>query len=81
MVHVSDPRRLSPELEAKGKAPAPPLHVKLEIEDPVEEEFGPLNKRSRPSHLFQQVKVPDFSFNCSLLSGFIFTLSWSCGGQ
>lgn len=31
------------------------LPVKLEIEDSLEEEHGPLNKRSKPSQSFQEV--------------------------
>jgi hypothetical protein len=30
--------------------------VKLEIEDSLEEEHGPLNKRSKPSQAFQEVR-------------------------
>ena len=33
------------------------LPVKLEIEDSLEEEHGPLNKRSKPSQSFQEVLI------------------------
>lgn len=61
MVHVSDPV-----MKGKALASASP-QVKLEIEDPVEEEYGSLNKRSKPSSSFQKV---------SRVAYLIFSLFW-----
>ena len=40
------------------------LPVKLEIEDSLEEEHGPLNKRSKPSQSFQEVLIFFFFLAC-----------------
>lgn len=53
MVHVSDPVMKGKAVEVEV-AMASPV-VKLEVEDPVEEEYGSLNKRSKPSSSFQKV--------------------------
>uniref|UniRef100_A0A1D1YZ22 Pre-rRNA-processing protein IPI3 n=1 Tax=Anthurium amnicola TaxID=1678845 RepID=A0A1D1YZ22_9ARAE len=58
MVQVADPGRLRPESEvpgrSKGGAAPAGVAVKLEVEDPLEEEHGPENKRSKLSLPFQQ---------------------------
>lgn len=47
------------------------LPVKLEIEDSLEEEHGPLNKRSKPSQSFQEVlNFKIFFFFLAWLFGF-----------
>lgn len=46
------------------------LPVKLEIEDSLEEEHGPLNKRSKPSQSFQEVLNFKFFFFFGLVVWF-----------
>ena len=59
LMNSGDLRRTTP---CKDKVP-----VKLEIEDSLEEEHGPLNKRSKPSPAFQEVQffdlLPSFAFS------------------
>ncbi|KAI4344325.1 hypothetical protein L6164_011565 [Bauhinia variegata] len=61
MVQLMNSGNLRPDLEtASGRDKAP---VKLEIEDPLEEEHGPLNKRSKLSSALQEWNA---SINTSL---------------
>ncbi|KAG1327545.1 Pre-rRNA-processing protein IPI3 [Cocos nucifera] len=58
MVQLANFGNFRPESELPGKAAAPPtpppVPVKLEIEDPLDEEHGPLNKRSKADVPLQQ---------------------------
>ena len=59
MVQFMKSTNMRPELESTTAATtttaSSKLPVKLEIEDSLEEEHGPLNKRSKPSQSFQEV--------------------------
>ena len=61
MVQLANFGNLRPESELPGKAAAPPtpppVPVKLEIEDPLDEEHGPLNKRTKADVPVQQVNL------------------------
>lgn len=60
MVHLMRSENLRPEPETTSSSSSSScrdkLPVKLEIEDSLEEEHGPLNKRSKPSQAFQEVR-------------------------
>lgn len=58
MVQLMKSSNLMPEPEKKATTTSfrDELPVKLEIEDSLEEEHGPLNKRSKPSQGFQEVR-------------------------
>ncbi|KAK4604850.1 hypothetical protein RGQ29_013064 [Quercus rubra] len=60
MVQFMKSTNMRPELESTTAATtttaSSKLPVKLEIEDSLEEEHGPLNKRSKPSQSFQEYK-------------------------
>lgn len=60
MVQFMKSTNMRPELEStttttSTTTASSKLPVKLEIEDSLEEEHGPLNKRSKPSQSFQEV--------------------------
>ena len=73
MVQFMKSTNMRPELEStttttSTTTASSKLPVKLEIEDSLEEEHGPLNKRSKPSQSFQEV-----------LNFKIFFLAWLFG--
>ncbi|XP_026660532.1 uncharacterized protein LOC103707259 isoform X2 [Phoenix dactylifera] len=72
MVQLANFGTLRPESELPSKEPAPPP-VKLEIEDPLDEQHGPLNKRSKITAPLQQQNtsanmVLPHALQCNLLN-------------
>jgi hypothetical protein len=71
MVIMPNPSKIRPDSNGNPR----PV-VKMEIEDSLEEEHGPLNKRSKlaasPSQHQQQVSISLLDFLAIVLSSFIF---------